>query len=436
MDSNPSSNQTPKKSRIDTPKKRKRLENTVTSKAVNYFTKVLETELSEDASKTHTCSICLTQINGAKEWNLAQHLKNCHLDIYAQIVGQKDTPELKRLKFLQNCVEMVSVNGRPFSSLLDSGFQKIVKNILDELRAAGCPINLAHPNLMEVKAHLQKTAQQIQCEITKETQNRPLSLLVDIVTRQGRSICGFSVQYILNGELKIRSVGMVELLHSHTGIYIAEVIIGRLKEFGIVLKQIITITTDNGSNVLKMVRDINDHLQIEIIKANQTVSSDQTESNEPEIMNQNADDLIEELLSNETEVSDDDAYERLFGEVEFNRSYATLLSVMTAEISSSEPAIWDITGVNCAVHTLQLAIKDALSLLMKSYHNVIELCRCVCKFLRLKSTSIALDTIEMDHILPRLETPTRWGSMYLMVCYSTFIFTRFNFSFISNTFCR
>lgn len=422
MDS-PRLDQTPKKARAKTPQKRKRAEDTITTKAVKYFVKGSETDFSKDSSKTHICCICDTQINGSKEWNLAQHLRKCHLEIYEELVGQRDTPEVMRLKFMQNCVEIVSVNGRPSSSLLDSGFQRIVKSKLDELRTAGCPVNISHPNLMEVKSHLEKTAQQIQYEITKETQNKPLSLMVDIVTRQRRSICGFSVQYNLNGELKIRSVGMVELLKSHTGKYIAEVIIARLKDFGIKLKQIVTITTDNGSNVLKMVRDVNDHLQIEINRANQIVSDDRPESNEPEIVNQDTDSLIERLLSNEREITEY-AFQQLFQEVDFNQDYSTILSVMTAEFSSYEPAIWDITGVNCAAHTLQLAIKDALSKLTITYQNVIGLCRCVCKFLRLKSTSVTLDAVGMEHIIPRLETDTRWGSMYLMVrC------MRFNFLF-------
>lgn len=423
MDS-PRKNQTQQRAQNRTPQKRKRVENSITSKSAKYFNKITETDSTDNHNKTHTCSICNAPINASKvQWNFAQHLQHCHTDIYAELAGQKETPEVNRMKFLQNCVEIVCVNGRPFASLLDSGFQKIVKNTLDELREAGCPISIAHANLMEVKSHLKETAQEIQYEIKKETQNRPLSLLVDIVTRQGRSICGFSVQYVLNGEQKTRSIGMVELLHAHTGVYIAEVIVARLKEFGIELKQIITITTDNGSNVLKMVRDINDHLQNEIQRANQQASDVQNETNEPQVLNQDTDALIEELLSNENEITDDDAYEKLFEEVDFNRDFSTLLSAMTAEISSFGPEIWDITGMHCAEHTLQLAVKDSLLKLPKPYKNVIELCRCVCKFLRLKSTSIALDEIGMKHILPRLETATRWGSMYLMVY--CFIFQMF-----------
>lgn len=49
---------------------------------------------------------------------------------------------------------------------------------------------------------------------------------------------------------------MVQLNSSHTGFHLAEIIVNRLKEFGVTLNQIVAITTDNGSNMLKMVKDI------------------------------------------------------------------------------------------------------------------------------------------------------------------------------------
>lgn len=302
----------------------------------------------------------------------------------------------------------------------------MVKEKLDDLKSAGCGINLSHHKLAEVKEHLQKTAEQVQDEIRKEIQNQSLNLLVDIVIRQRRSICGFSIQYILNGELKIRSIGMIQLLRSHTGKYISEVIIKRLKEYGIDLKQIFTITTDNGANVLKMIRDIHDHLQVEINKVGQTATNDQIEPIENDIANENADALIEELLSDETEITDDEAYQRLFEEVQFNEDNSTLLNAMSTAIASFGVDIWNITGINCAEHTLQLAIKDAVSKLPQEFENVIKLCRRVCAFLRLQSTSNVLDEIGVEYLVPRTENETRWGSMYLMVC-STFHYSIYFF---------
>lgn len=226
---------------------------------------------------------------------------------------------------------------------------------------------------------------------------------------------------ILNCELKVRSIGMIQLLQSHTGKYIAEVIIKRLKEYGINLKQIITNTTDNGANVLKMIRDIHEHLQTEIDRAQKSTTNEQIEHIENDTASEDADALIEQLLNNENEIADDEAYQRLFEEVEFNQDNSTLLNVMYDEIASFGVDIWDITGINCAEHTLQLAIKDAISKLSREIKNVIKLCRRVCAFLRLQSTSNALDAINTEHTVPRTENETRWGSMYLMVCFTSHI---------------
>lgn len=162
----------------------------------------------------------------------------------------------------------------------------------------------------EVKQLLQKTARKIQEKIAKETENRPLSLLVNITTRQRRSICGFSLQYVFNGQLKVRSIGMIELLNKHTGQYIAEVIMKHLNELGISLKQIITITTDKGSNVLKMIRDINDHLKASIDRTKQADQIDTCTTNENE--NEDADDLIAKFLNDQPEITEEEEYEQLF----------------------------------------------------------------------------------------------------------------------------
>lgn len=76
---------------------------------------------------------------------------------------------------------------------------------------------------------------------------------------------------------------------------------------------------------------------------------------------------------------------------------------------------WNITGMNCVAHTLQLAVHDALNKLAVSHKNVIELCREMSKFLRLKSTRTDVLQLNIEYRLPRLEVKTRWSSMYHMV---------------------
>lgn len=215
---------------------------------------------------------------------------------------------------------------------------------------------------------------------------------------------------------------MIQLTQKHTGKYLASIIIKRLEELAIKLDQIMTITTDNGANVLKMVRDLEDILQSGIDKINQTTDEQQanTNTNFDSLRNEEElDEEIDELLLITDDITDDEAIDIIINET----NNQTLLNAMSIELEQSGvDFLFDITGVNCAVHTLQLAIKDALAKMSKSFRNVIELCRIVCKVIRLKSCEIEMDKQNIPYKKPRLENATRWGSMFLMVCFFIFLF--------------
>lgn len=404
-----------------TPRKRKRMEGTISDMSSKYFSEIDQTKCGNIVRiKTHICDLCGQQLNATKLWNLSNHLSTCHPEIYLKITADKiEKIPTKRLKLLQNCTEIVAVNGRPFSCLHDSGFQSIIAKTLKELVDAKQPLNLSDHNLTEVKKHLSETAEKMRKHIQNEVKDQSLSLLCDIVTKHNRSILGVSVQYSFNGQLKIRSIGFIELQESHTGKYLAEVIIKRLGDFGINLKQILTITTDNGKNVLKMIRDMECclHSEISQAKRNLTQAFISAESDVPRagLSDQEIDSAIDELLADAREISDDEAFDMVYAEVASDR-HETLLSEMSSEMANyGANIVWDIVGINCCAHTLQLGIKDAIAKLDKKHYNVIQLCRQVCKFLRLKSSSFEMEKIGISYRLPRLENDTRWGSMFLMV---------------------
>lgn len=75
-----------------------------------------------------------------------------------------------------------------------------------------------------------------------------------------------------------------------------------------------------------------------------------------------------------------------------------------------------INGVNCAAHTLQLAIKNALFKLGSQQANIIKLCRDVCKFIRQQNTIYEMEKRGIKKKFPALDVETRWSSTYLMVC--------------------
>lgn len=284
---------------------------------------------------------------------------------------------------------------------------------------------MSDSNFPEVKEHLRELANRVRDKIKEEVHDHALCLLVDIVKRNQRSIFGVSIQYMVDGKLKVRSIGMIELEQSHTAKYLANVICERLKIFEIDLKQILTIATDNGKNVLKMVRDIDIILQDRIASNTSDKTRNalepfgqngQSSANEP-YSDMIIDDEIEFLLQETDDENDEEVLESLFDEAFFQQNNTLLTEMSNKVINDFSDVIWDITGVNCTAHTLQLVIKDALKKIAKKHQNVIKLCRKVAKALRLKSTQQNYEKhFNRKYHIPRLDNDTRWGTMYTMVC--------------------
>lgn len=284
-------------------------------------------------------------------------------------------------------------------------------------------INFSNHNLFEVKEHLSVMAEEVRTKIKKEVEGRVMSLMVDIGTKNKRSVLAISIQYNINGKLKIRSLGMIELKASHTGKYLADIIIERLKRFKIDKRQILTITTDNGKNVLKMIRDIDSSFPSLSAMGEQTIDAvsetlvnamNQNENDRVENETERVDNEIENMLNDAHEVTEEEALEIwaqsvMEGEV--------LLQSVSETFSSGESQIWETTGVNCTAHTLQLAVKDSMKAITKNHQNVITLCRKIVKFLVLESTRFEVKERGMNYNLPKIDCKTRWGSTCIMVCY-------------------
>lgn len=224
----------------------------------------------KDGNKIYKCNEC-ERDNGNKEYNLACHLENCHRELHNQIhKKKKDHLAVKRLKLLQNAVEIVSKNGLPFNFLLSSGYQNGIQNKVRKLNQAGYSINLSNSNLTDMKQHVM--AQKARQEIREKVRNKHLSVLLDIATNN-RSILGVSVQLRLKGKFTLYSFGIVELHAAHTATYLAKVCIGRLNFDEVNMRKVVSVTRDNGANVSKMVRDMHIDLQNSV--------SQQAKSNSP-----------------------------------------------------------------------------------------------------------------------------------------------------------
>lgn len=218
----------------ESPRKRKRAERnkkpTITEKSLQYF-KVFKVDDEKLLCKCLLCDEKTKPINGTKSFNLSSHLKSIYPTTYAKLVDNeiKEPLPVKRLRILQNAVEIVSVNGRPFSWLTDSGYIAGIEKKLEKLKNAGIGINISHENVPEVREHLKTMAEKVRNQIREEINERFLCVMVD----HRKSIMGVSVQFIKNSKIVIRSLGMLEMKQSHTSQYLTEVLNKCLTELGI-----------------------------------------------------------------------------------------------------------------------------------------------------------------------------------------------------------
>lgn len=111
-----------------------------------------------------------------------------------------------------------------------------------------------------VKNYIHDTAASIRNKIKNEMMDRFFSIMADGVTKNNRSLLGISAQYVLNGRLIIRSLGLKQLTESHTGEYLSNVIKDCVEKYDCRMNQGIGVTTGSAANMSKMVRELNKNI--------------------------------------------------------------------------------------------------------------------------------------------------------------------------------
>lgn len=74
---------------------------------------------------------CGAMLNSTRPYNLKRHVERVHLEFAAKIIVNECNLNLSAKYVLNCCVEMLTINGRPFAFLSDSGFLKLINPCLD-----------------------------------------------------------------------------------------------------------------------------------------------------------------------------------------------------------------------------------------------------------------------------------------------------------------
>lgn len=312
---------------------------------------------------------CGTELSSIRPYNLKRHVKTVHPDFKDTII-ENDRIDISENDILNILAEIFTVNGRPFIMFKDSGFRKMYKMLIDQIERNSK--RKIHVDINKIKDHIDTTAKSMKEELKKEVKNKPISLMMDIATKNKRAILGINIQYIADKRIVLRTLSMIRLKESHTGAHLAQVVIGILKEFEISLDQLFSVTTDNAGYML---------LSSEILD---------------EIADENSDTTAFAELSEDQ--IDEEFYRQLLKETE-----QEFLHYTTPEHVKSIP---------CGAHRFQLAIEDAFSGLIRT-NNLIGKVRSIMKKLRTPNFCNALN--EQNLKMPFLDNDTRWNGKYFMV---------------------
>lgn len=365
---------------------------------------------------------CAKIVNGTKTSNLVSHLKHVHPKIYIEKINPTASDPksigLKRLEIVQACAEIVTVNGRPFNALLDSGFQLLIKDKLKELEDNGVPFNIKKNNFKELKEYIEQAASKIETKIMAQVEGKFVSAMSDVVTKNDRAILGTCIRYLHNNDIVTRNIAMNQIEKRHTAENLKILLKTRFDRLGIKTAQIISFSVDNGSNVKKMVEDFNQEASDETVGVEQAMeqidsvfvqcpdmNSNILTMNEPNIEEINR--LIGE--NNQFE-EDEDLDDILNDDDDYFNGVAAIVETDYA------PETMNVHRIPCAAHTLQLAVKAFLE--NPEISTLVELCRTIAKILHRPTYKYELTEQKIVIRVIRLDCSVRWNFVHRMVIVS------------------
>lgn len=410
---------------IPTSRKRKRISKNVNSKIVKIdadnakLMDVLSTHFHRDEAKDAIfCSVadCNSTVARWQLYFFKRHFEMKHPTLLKELFPDAFTLEKKcRIALCEltyNAAELVTINGFPFSILSASAIKGFLKKQIEELNANGFKITI---NRKMIVQKIREISDLIRKRITSELKNKMLSIMFDICTKRTFSVLGISVTFMENDVVIARSLGTVHLTERHRGPYLSSVVEDTLQQFGVKLRQIISGTADQASNMNNTTR----HL---VIRANNEIEGDDDDLSGDEL----ADETFEQLSENDDEIQMElENQIELQNELNNEDQYIDLVTNMAKDLLRKNSLLSSIPKIHCCAHTCQLAVKEAIN--KSNALPLIEAAREMMKLLRTTVVNVKFRKLAPDCILPRQYIDIRWNSDYQMVIFLILIWLNFLF---------
>ena len=240
----------------------------------------------------------------------------------------KVTVTISKEDFKKALNMLVLQNGVSFNMFSGDGIEILTRDLAKKFG-----IKISRENMRQ---EIQTLAEKKRSDLKSELNGKFIFLKVDGASRHRRSFLGVNTQFFSNGKILIKTLAVIDIHARHKAEDIQNALENVLDKFGIQKEQILGISTDNGSNMVKMVNDFGK--TIDINKIIETQPSEDHDEGGDDI----AEDQIIEDAGSETEKAEffEHLHDGYFDEISKNMSTIYLQ--------------------RCGAHTLQLAVTDAM----------------------------------------------------------------------------
>lgn len=284
---------------------------------------------------------------------------------------------------------------------------RLIKDDLDILHGAGLGITI-NKNFDEVKKNIKHVACEIRKSIRTKLADRFFSAMLDIASKNNRSVIGINAQYIDGGEVQTPSLGIIALEKRHTADYILKMVEDCLQVYRVSRNQITAFTTDNASAMIAMVKQFDENV-FEFTELN--IHDDEyIRDDDMDIPNMNNDlplseDAIQSVMR---AVADIEALNNVLND---QHNYEDLFEEIIGETSKNTTII---STIRCGAHSIQLIVRQGIK--NSNFKQLLVLCKYVAKKLRTEKYKIIAREADVPYSIPHISNETRWDSDYMMVC--------------------
>lgn len=323
--------------------------------------------------------------------NLKRHLSQRHPNEYANIfpneINHRKQLDLEKFNVIQDSIELVTVNGYPFSLLEASGMHGFMKPRLQNVRSGGHMLNINRHSIVEEVA---RESDLVRDYIKKEMKGKIISIMFDVCTIATLSMLGVNSVFMKNDETVCRSLGTIEIKERHTAVQLANMLYDILSQFDVLLPNVFTMTSDTAKNATATSSVLN-------------------------LIGSSENDNVDENLFDETNFGMDIENEAELQKVIDNvAAHTELVSEMARSVGSKNDQIVLINQVNCGTHVFQLSVNG--SLCESTSKATITKVHDICILLRTQVVMIELRKLDKNIIVPPLKNNNRWNTDFIMVC--------------------